>query len=455
MASEIPCPSVIIVGGGIAGLTSAIAMRRAGFKVTVYEKYSFSGEIGAAVAFGRQPVNYLQSLGLDLDRVKCCPCTDMQILDGRTLDLLNSHDNSSSYAFFRPDLQQEMRYLAEQVDSTGQPCRLVEFAAVSRIDPEKGIVYFEDGSQDAADLIIAADGVHSKAMDLVLGVACPAKPSDTTATRIAVPVAKLKENPFARIMASVPGRTTFSVRPGGGAYLLGYWCHGFEYFNIVLYRYGVEDVSAIAMDETRGETTREDIRVAMNQFHPDLGTVCEHLLDVLPLWRLHTRDPVSRYTRGRLVVIGDAAHAMLSVRAMPSNSLLRVIADRGIRLGSQHFGQGANSAILDAAALGTLFADMTVVSAKEISWRLRLYDQIRSPRVSATQIWSEAPVFEQKWQKIDEIKKILPETELPQDVEHLLMWLQEYDVVQDCREKLQEQIGKPGDNCATGLGKFK
>ncbi|KAF7378057.1 putative salicylate [Mycena sanguinolenta] len=324
------------------------------------------------------------------------------------------------YAFFRPDLQQELRYLAGQVDSTEQPCRLVEFAAVSRIDPEKGIVYFEDGSQDAGDLIIAADGVHSKAMDLVLGMACPAKPRDTTAIRIVVPVAKLKENPFARIMASVPGRSTFSVRSGGGAYLLGYWCHGFEYFNLVLYRYGVEDVPVIAMDKMRGETTREDVKVAMDQFHPDLGTVCEHLLDVLPLWRLHTRDPVSRYTRGRLVVIGDAAHAMLS-----------------------HLGQGANNAIFDAAALGTLFAGMTAMSAEEISWRLRLYDEIRAPRISATQIWSEIPMFAQDWLKNEEVRKILPETELPQNLEDLLKWLREYDIVQDCRERLQEQTGNP------------
>ncbi|KAJ6480243.1 hypothetical protein C8R45DRAFT_1004925 [Mycena sanguinolenta] len=354
----------------------------------------------------------------------------MQILDGRTLELLDSQKGGGSYAFFRPDLQQELRYLAGQVDSTEQPCRLVEFATVSRIDPEQGVVYFEDGSQDAADLIIAADGVHSKAMDLVLGVARPAKPSNTTATRIVVPVAKLKQNPFARIMASVPGRSTFSVRPGGGAYLLGYWCHGFEYFNLVLYRYGPDDVSAIAMDKMRGETTREDVQVAMNQFHPDLGTVCEHLLDVLPLWRLHTRDPVSRYTRGRLVVIGDAAHPMLS-----------------------HLGQGANNAILDAAALETLFTNMTVVSAEEISWRLHLYDEIRAPRISATQIWSEIPMFEQKWQKNDEIRKILPEAELPQNLADLLKWLREYDIVQDCRGRLQEQIGTLADN--SGYVKFK
>ncbi|KAJ6480247.1 hypothetical protein C8R45DRAFT_1004929 [Mycena sanguinolenta] len=426
-----PSTSVIIVGGGIAGLTSAIALRRAGYKVTVYEKSSFSGEIGAAVALGGQQVDYLQSLGFDLHRVKGCQIVDVQILDGRTLELLDSQKGGGSYAFFRPDLQQELRYLAGQVDNTEQPCRLVEFATVSRIDPERGVVYFEDGSQDAADLIIAADGVHSKAMDLVLGVACPAKPSDTTATRTVVPVAKLKQNPFTRIMASVPGRSTFSVRPGGGAYLLDYWCHGFEYFNLVLYRYGPEDVPAIAMDKMRGETTREDVQAAMNQFHPDLGTVCEHLLNVLPLWRLHTRDPVSRYTLGRLVVIGDAAHPMLS-----------------------HLGQGANNAIFDAAALGTLFANMTVVSAEEISGRLRLYDEIRAPRISASHIWSEVPVFEQHWQKNEEIRKILPEIELPQNLEDVMKWLQEYDIVQDCRERLSKQIGNPDDG-APGMGKSK
>lgn len=210
---------------------------------------------------------------------------------------------------FRPDLREELRLLA---DESG--CRLVKFSSVATIDPEQGIVHLEDGSQHQADLVVASDGVHSSAMDVVFGKPFPAKRSDFTATRAVVPTAKLRESPCAGIIAAHPGRSTFSIAPGGGSYLLSYWCHAFEYINIVLYRYGAQDNPNIAQEEVRSKTTKEDVVESLAQFHPDLGTVCDHLLDVIPLWRLSTRPPVSRYTRGHLVVIGDAAHAMLSVR---------------------------------------------------------------------------------------------------------------------------------------------
>lgn len=113
-------------------------------------------------------------------------------------------------------------------------------------------------------------------------------------------------------MADVPGRSTFSVTPDCKRYLLGYWCHGFEYLNLVLH--ALEDIPGMVIHTMRGETTRAHLAAALNEFHPDLGTVCDHLLDVLPLWRLYTRAPAARYSRGRLVAIGDAAHAILSVR---------------------------------------------------------------------------------------------------------------------------------------------
>lgn len=115
-------------------------------------------------------------------------------------------------------------------------------------------------------------------------------------------------------MASVPGRSTFSLSPDRRRYLLAYWCHGFEYINLVLYATEGNIPGMVIETGMRGETTRADVAAALEQFHPDLGTVCDHLLDVLPLWRQHTRAPAPRHTRGRLVVIGDAAHAMLSVR---------------------------------------------------------------------------------------------------------------------------------------------
>lgn len=219
------------------------------------------------------------------------------------------HTDILGGTIFRPDLRDELRLLAED-----SGCQLIELSSISTIDPEGGFVCFEDGSQRQADLIVSADGIHSTAMDLVLRRPFPATRTDFTATRAVVPTEKLRQSACAGTIAAKPGRTTFSISPGGGGYLLCYWCHAFEYMNVVLYRYGVEDDMKLAGDTMRDETTRADVAASLAQFHPDLGTICDHLLEVLPLWRLSTRPPAERYTRGRLVVLGDAAHAMLSVR---------------------------------------------------------------------------------------------------------------------------------------------
>lgn len=78
--------------------------------------------------------------------------------------------------------------------------------------------------------------------------------------------------------------------------------------------------------------------------------------------------------------------------------------------------------MLDAAALGTLFANNNTPveegekgpwRAQDISRRLDLYDKIRVPRISATQIWSEIPMFENPLKRNGEVKKFLPDTVLP------------------------------------------
>ncbi|KAI3390327.1 hypothetical protein diail_10118 [Diaporthe ilicicola] len=365
----------------------------------VFEKYGLSDEVGAAVGLGSSSLNYLQSLGFDNARAKVCRAKNSQILDGRTLELLQvlQVEGSIGGTFYRPDLREELRRVAESPPPTNDggggdvpdlPCRLCEYTEVVSIEAEQGIVHLADGSEAGADLIIAADGVHSSAMTVILGEPSPALRSSTTATRAVIPVAQLQQNPFARVMADVPGRSTFSVAPDRKRYLLAYWCHDFEYLNLVLY--ALEDIPGMVIHKMRGQTTPEHVAAALNEFHPDLGTVCDHLLDVLPLWRLYTRPPAARYSRGCLVAIGDAAHAMLS-----------------------HMGQGANSAILDAAALGTLFDDLPDQSPETISDRLRHFDEIRVPHNSAVQLWSEIPMFEQPTKINADIKALLPELKLP------------------------------------------
>lgn len=93
---------------------------------------------------------------------------------------------------------------------------------------------------------------------------------------------------------------------------------------------------------------------------------------------------------------------------------------RNVCISLQHMGQGANAAIFDAAALGTLFADVPDASAAQMARRLRVYDEVRAPLVSATQLWSEVPLFGQPGKKNDEVRLVLPGVDLPGESHALL-----------------------------------
>lgn len=82
-------------------------------------------------------------------------------------------------------------------------------------------------------------------------------------------------------------------------------------------------------------------------------------------------------------------------------------------------GQGANSAILDAAALSTLFEDLPDRSPGTISHRLRLFDEIRVPLDSAVQMWSDTPLFDLPTKQNADIKALLPDLKLPLPGEYI------------------------------------
>lgn len=129
-------------------------------------------------------MGYLESLGFSLSRAKGCPSkfmgsglllgsiclfsyasvTERQILDGRTLQptTVISMDVVAA-SFYRPDLRKELKHLAEETDGPGPPCRLVGLTSAICVDPDQGVVQLADGSREVADLVVAADGVHSSA----------------------------------------------------------------------------------------------------------------------------------------------------------------------------------------------------------------------------------------------------------------------------------------------------
>ena len=143
--------------------------------------------------------------------------------------------------------------------------------------------------------------------------------------------------------------------------------------------------------ESRNLTTkydRESLLRSFNGFPSYVLATAAKAQQVLPLWRCAFREPLAHMYRGRLVLAGDAAHAMLP-----------------------HLGQGAAQSIEDAAALGTLFQDIYIgkhehQSRKIIESRLALFERVRKDRVTGIQILSSVPLGEsdfgraqQKWEE--------------------------------------------------------
>ena len=78
---------VIVIGGGVCGLSSAIALRRAGHQVTVYEKYAASADSGAGIGIPSNAVRILKRWGLDLEGAGMMPMVQGVVLDGKTLEI--------------------------------------------------------------------------------------------------------------------------------------------------------------------------------------------------------------------------------------------------------------------------------------------------------------------------------------------------------------------------------
>ena len=125
----------------------------------------------------------------------------------------------------RADLHEALRAKAISEDGPGIPIELVTKATVVSFEAHTGSVTLEDGSTLTADLVVAADGVHSKAHQYVLGFEFPPRPSKTTVIRFTVPSEIIRENPAtAPLLADGNNRLRFYTISNSNRYLVQYPC---------------------------------------------------------------------------------------------------------------------------------------------------------------------------------------------------------------------------------------
>jgi 2-polyprenyl-6-methoxyphenol hydroxylase-like FAD-dependent oxidoreductase len=320
---------VIVVGAGIAGLSAAIALRKRGNEAVVLERAPIVEVVGAGITLFANAMRALDRLGVrDAVAARGAAATRSAILtsDGRELTRVPSDLLEGTIALHRADLQ------AELAAASGDLRLGVEVTAVEQ--GEDGVVARStDGNDERGDLLVGADGLGSVVRRAIADV--PIRYAGYTAWRgvSSVPVE--------------PGRLTES------------WGVG-ERFGLVdmgrgqTYWFATKNAPEGEPDEPGGR--KAEILRRFSGWHEPIAAVVE-AADQSAILRndVYYLEPLPRWSDGRVVLIGDAAHAT-----------------------TPGVGQGAAQAIEDAVVL----ADR-VARSDELETALVEYEAIRRPRAEA------------------------------------------------------------------------
>lgn len=344
-------PPIVIIGAGIGGITLALLLGRRGIDAEILEQSAELREVGAAIGLAGNGTRVLQQLGLREGLARASTEFSRFIgrdgLDGRPVTL--SRDQRWYQATFgapfvglhRADLQQ---LLASALD----PARLHLSCQVDSLE-QRGdmmLVHSSSGAEYEASLVVGADGVHSVARQWITGGDEPVY-SGTSGFRGLVPAGQL---------AQLPEPGALQCWMGAGAHLLHYPIAGGELINFLAVVDGPQRWTADGwmMADTDGAHL-----APFAGWHPAVT----EMLSAVPQsarWGLFARRPLSNWHRGPVVLLGDAAHAMLP-----------------------HHGQGAAQTIEDAAVLAAELSRST-----DGSWALRRYQDRRLARTRKVQLMS-------------------------------------------------------------------
>ncbi|WP_167772966.1 FAD-dependent oxidoreductase [Ramlibacter humi] len=334
---------IAIIGAGLGGLATALALQKSGFRPVVYERSPEFAPLGAGLTMCSNANRVLRHLGLGdmLERDGVTQAQDYR--DARSGAVLRRFDRENDlkkygapyYKVHRGDLQMEMARLVMARD----PDAVVmdsELESIAQHGTEVTLK-FANGTEAAADLVIGADGIRSVVRQRLFDDSDPVF-TGYVAWRALVPTEGLGED----FMVS-------AVTAGTDRMINRYLVRARKLINVVCF-------SRRSGWRSADWSTKSDLGEVFEEF----GDFDQNTMETLRLidpngvykWALHTRKPLQSWVSGRVVLLGDAVHPMLPF-----------------------MGQGAAMAIEDGMILARCLGSIPVLDTA-----LATYQAIRKPR---------------------------------------------------------------------------
>ena len=363
---------ITIVGGGIAGLATAIALRGKGRQITVLEQSRMNKEVGALISLQPNASKIATKFGLDAFLECKKPMTDQafRIFDGEgkhqaTIPLITKQYGAQRMLYHRVDLHDALKSAATSDDLSGPPARILTSSKVVSCDCERASVTLESGEELHGDVLIGADGIRSQLRKFVVGGGHDPKQTGTSCYRVLLPTSQLKDIEVVSSILKVNEAVTTMVLGKDRRVIMGP-ARGGEIFGLVILVPDEVTSADVASNSWTTSASREKLLENVSTLPSWIQEICRRAPDDIALWQLRDIDPLSTWVKGRTVLIGDAAHAMLPTQ-----------------------GQGASQTFEDAEALQAVLQDLQAgASADEIRTKLEEVFDIRYERASLIQKYS-------------------------------------------------------------------
>jgi salicylate hydroxylase/6-hydroxynicotinate 3-monooxygenase len=346
--------SIAIVGAGMGGLAAAATLRQVGIDVQVYEQARQFARIGAGIQMLPNSSRVLRQIGIEqkLRKTAFEPYSHLnRVWDTgevkRELPMPESLFGAPFLCMHRGDLHEALlANLPQEIIHLNK--RLVG------LEQTKGqvLLSFADGTTARADAAIGADGVHSLVRDLIVGPDAPIH-RGRIAYRAVFDTALMGGKTIA------PSRAKWW---GPDRHIVIYYTKA-DRSEVYFVTSVPEPADWITTESWSAKGDVEELRAAYAGFHPEVQSVLQACPDCHK-WAILEREPLARWSDGRVVLLGDACHPM-----------------------TPYMAQGAATSIEDAAVLARCLA---AVEHDDVARAFRVYEATRKPRTSRIQAISSA-----------------------------------------------------------------